>query len=508
MLKRENIFAATLIALSFTLFRLSNFASPLVKNPDEADLLVASIRASKNLIPYSGYTTTSYGYLWPLTLGMLGRIGLTLDFRTLHIACGIISILILIILYNLLATKTSKLLSFSISIISAVVWANQGFYPTIGIAALSTEIMPLLLITAATYIYVRKPESLGVVLVLLGIAPWYKYQFLPLVLVIAATFIVTSGRREKQSVIYLWKWFFTPTALSILVFVVLGNFIVFLDEGLGTVVGHIVSIGFLERLLSTQRFYLTNIFFLLPALVLLPVAYHDWTNSLKGKFLSIHLVALLTLQITPFFQDHYAYVLFAGSIASIAFLPSVTKKDNIGLTRFIAVLFGYLAIVYPVTATVLGQPIRSKSSSSSFDLAIYPEKTLNFSLTKKSKALSEVCPPRSKVFVWGWTSEIYIIYRYVPVSRYIIAYSLLNYSDPARKKTLHDDLLRERPDCILDTTPASFFGQFPPSSKLTQQIPELEVYLKKNYVLDTALLTQADDQTEVWLYRKKNWIEE
>ncbi len=64
--------------------------SPLAFNPDEAELLADGKRAMLSLVPYRDYTTPTFLFVWPLALGLLGKLGFALTLPTAHLLSGIV----------------------------------------------------------------------------------------------------------------------------------------------------------------------------------------------------------------------------------------------------------------------------------------------------------------------------------------------------------------------------------------------------------------------------------
>ena len=117
--------------------------------------------------------------------------------------------------------------------------------------------------------------------------------------------------------------------------------------------------------------------------------------------------------------------------------------------------------------------------------------------------LSDLCPPQSTVFIWGWSPEIYSYYDYVPVSRYIIAYSIIQKSHGTRPVRLYDELLASSPDCILDTSSSEFFGAFLPGQTLAQTVPRMSGFLTKNYQATVAEVLVDNRKTLLNVYLRK-----
>lgn len=82
---QENILALCILLFVFVLIRIPIIGNPLSLNPDEAELIATGRRAVLDLVPYRTFETSTSGVWWPLTLGLLGRLGYPLNLKGAHL---------------------------------------------------------------------------------------------------------------------------------------------------------------------------------------------------------------------------------------------------------------------------------------------------------------------------------------------------------------------------------------------------------------------------------------
>jgi len=100
--------------------------------------------------------------------------------------------------------------------------------------------------------------------------------------------------------------------------------------------------------------------------------------------------------------------------------------------------------------------------------------------------LSEVCIPKSKVVVWGWSSELYSYYDWEPASRYVNTVVLMypneiNTRPVKYRKNFTTEMFNGKPHCIVDATGPVFFPGYGPEKKMSSQMPDLWKKLLKTY---------------------------
>jgi hypothetical protein len=105
---------------------------------------------------------------------------------------------------------------------------------------------------------------------------------------------------------------------------------------------------------------------------------------------------------------------------------------------------------------------------------------------KDGVQLSEVCAPKSKVVVWGWSSELYSYYDWMPASRYVNTVVLMfpneiNTNPVKYRENFTREIYNDEPDCIIDATGPSFFPGYGPEKQMSAQMPELWKKLQKTY---------------------------
>ena len=92
------------------------------------------------------------------------------------------------------------------------------------------------------------------------------------------------------------------------------------------------------------------------------------------------------------------------------------------------------------------------------------------------------CPRGSKVFVYGWSGEMYSENLWEPASRYVISTWLLMGTSEKKRytQTLLDELQEDKPDCVVEALGPGFFGPFGVERSIQNELPTLYRQLLKN----------------------------
>jgi hypothetical protein len=115
--------------------------------------------------------------------------------------------------------------------------------------------------------------------------------------------------------------------------------------------------------------------------------------------------------------------------------------------------------------------------------------------------LGAACPADSRVLAWGWASELYAYYDWLPASRFANATWLINPGDRQAEygSTLLGELDRNPPDCIVEALGPSFFANIDPAKTLSAVVPGASSLLDSCY---TRSETKTFDDRPVTLYRR------
>ena len=120
------------------------------------------------------------------------------------------------------------------------------------------------------------------------------------------------------------------------------------------------------------------------------------------------------------------------------------------------------------------------------------------------------CPPGSRVFVWGWSPDLYAVFDWAPASRFISAMALLPWGhQDAYKATIYHEITTDLPSCIVDATGPDFFAfSDTPAGVylLPVVIPDLAPVLKACYTATSDVLPPDDKSRArtVTLWTRRN----
>jgi hypothetical protein len=159
--------------------------SPVMINPDEAELLAEGKRAMLSLVPYRDYTSTTHLFLWPLVLGLLGRLGFALSLPTAHFLSGIAYLYLVLVGWYALSRYVHWLYALACITPAALVLFAARRMTGPDYVALNTELLPIVLLTGALLlIHTGDPSRwrprLAFAAALIGASVMAKPQVLPL----------------------------------------------------------------------------------------------------------------------------------------------------------------------------------------------------------------------------------------------------------------------------------------------------------------------------------------
>lgn len=133
-----------------------------------------------------------------------------------------------------------------------------------------------------------------------------------------------------------------------------------------------------------------------------------------------------------------------------------------------------------------------------YELVNYPNYRAEISFRKTGEYVKSASESGDRIYVWGWGTPVYYFADRRCASRFLISdfvsgrvFGTANMSGSVRNEMtgkylpiLVDDLKKSRPLFFIDTSPSGYFGynRFPLSS-----YPELEIFIKGNYVKDSEI---------------------
>lgn len=518
-----------LLALLLVLVRGNLLWSNGMMNPDEAELMAEGRTAALDLFPYSGYTSSTHLFLWPFALGALELLGVPLTLVTAHVIGGLCYVLISTTGWFLMMRRIGGFRAALLVLPTATVLL-MGHAPdgALDFLSMASEELSLVILAIAALVMLgpTRPMSskqLVVGSLVGGLAVWAKPQSGPVaVALIAACVFMTCVERQRSqkdvrtgaALRYILRSgalamlaFVTPTLVFLGVMGLGGTLDDFARESLAAMWNYtahrdvsqgIVAPPLTDRLSGIVDFAKSYPFaaaWALGAVFSLGLLTRLESRLLRGLALAaivLPVVAALIclLPIHPLFA-HYANFLYLGCLLAscVAVRLAVPGQDNVTRGRWVeATLLG--GSVAAVVILVLGV-VPGRFSDFSFREAVPRDAT----------PLAADCPAGSRVLAWGWTSELYVYYDWVPASRYVngtwVIYPSLHQAEYA--STLRGELQRNPPDCIVEALGPAFFANIDPTNTLSTVVPGISPLLASCYKKSAA---NTFDGRAVTLYRR------
>lgn len=474
-------------------------------NPDEAELLAEGRRAALNLIPYQTYTTTTHTALWPTMFGILSHLGVPLTLPTAHVLSAIAYIWLVIAGWYIIARQLGWLVAGAFVLPTALgLFAAQGDGE---FASLGTELLPVVLVMAAVAIFLAPDcaasrRRVALAAFLLGLSVWAKPQVLPLDIAVLAVIVVLpcirTGQQTQQAATYTVAayarvalvCFILPTLIFVTVMASMGTLERFVHEpmsfdfsyvGARSVASNGASPALDTRIQDAGSFvlgYPLAFIWALAGLIgwgIVPLRNGLRTQLLAGlMWLAPFMAAFITFLPTSPLYPHYANFLFAATMISGMIGSCISRR--LGVTqadlrqRMMAVAPALCVVGFVVLTTWLP--------------AVAAHSTVQRPrIEAAASQFHAVCPRGARVLVWGWSSEFYADFDWVPASRYVDnQWQLLASRGQAYyRATLAKELLASPPRCILQPYGRAFFAgdSFPP---LTEVEPRLTDLVHKCYL--------------------------
>ncbi len=495
----------------FLYFRRNAIFSHIVLNPDEAELIATGQRVGISLIPYEKFTTPTFGPIWAYFLGILNKLGLPMTIPIAHLLSALLSSLVIIIVF----TKVSSRWGFQSALVLVsplgLLWAAGNIPRSASdVNALGTLQLPLLITTVAFAIYANKNLKKFDLInfgVLIGLAALAKYQIFPIIFFTGVLLILTIKNNDKTSGKILKIGLFLvgmaiPIVVLVIVTAIFGNIDKLWFEGVGFMKDYVLHRQKLtgsmplepsSRIASTVEFI-----FQYPAFLYLLIFATIFAKIKKGKpadnggsqngFIFIWIVLIASLFLTsPLFPNYALVILFAAIPALFICMKEVRLNEDGKLIKIsLHAVKSQVVLLLPMLLTcmylipMIG--INSKSDLKFNDL---------FSIAGGQKArvaedgvnyIGKYCPPGSKVFVYGWSGEMYSENLWEPASRYVISTWLLMGTSEKKRylQILLDELKKDKPDCVIEALGPGFFGPFGVERSIQNEFPALYRQLQIN----------------------------
>jgi hypothetical protein len=501
----------------FMWLRRGQIVSRYAVNPDEAELMASAKRGALSWIPYKDYSTPTFGPVWPTILGFLNRLGLPMTIPMAHLLSAITAAMtcsiIAIFLFKRLGLLTTLLIVAPITI----QW-GLGFYSA-DFVGMATEIFSVFFLIASVAVGWSRLRTTPAVLlssVLMSLAFWSKYQFglIVLTLLIAlwirhrinhplrAVFLVAAGFLCFPIVLFtasailgtpFWKLF---ESIEFTIDYALAGGLN--NSGTGTPLDRMASVGgvFFSMISITAVLGYVLIISLRsqavkPEIVRTRLVFQPYfrqiTRYLCGSF-PIFIAGIITLYVSYPLYPHYAYILLSASVICLMIVsadqvttcmnqntvnPHIWNKRilfrlSLGFALLFSLTNAQAIVVRPWSADkVTWEEARTSEG------AMWKRATNQYGVD-----LETVCPRKSQVLVWGWASELFSYYDWLPASRYPNTAHLMS-NNPFGLDTTKfrsrfiKDLKESEIDCVINAIGPGFFAAFPPESDIQVQMPEI-----------------------------------
>lgn len=494
-------------------------------NPDEAELLAQGRRAQVSLFPpYESFTTTTHTLLWPMFMGALGLIGIPLGFVTAHIIAAVAYVLLAFTMYLVTAHHLGWKIAFLLVLPSSIwILSLTGDF-----LSLSSELLPMLMIALAVLIFSLPRTSptlprLVAAAVILGCVFWAKPQLTPVAASITLTLILitvlsTRHGSPARSVGRLTiamvgvTGFLAPTIMVLVVLLASNNLVNFYEETVLYQLSYVTERDTLggqsPNMLIRPSLAAIFVTGFAPAVLWALAAFVVWVNrsgasdrSIINWQVAIWIIPMVAAFVTltmafPLF-DHYANILFVSFMTSGTLVIATTSWWTSALTRneasSVTVEVAFLVALVVISLSILPRIWDNGS--------IWRDGNIRFSSQDvSSEPLTAICPPNSRVVVWGWASELYAWFSWIPASRFVNSWQLAPLINIDRhKQALEAELAANPPDCIVEANGDGFFGSRLLPGSFTDTMQGSSAFLDSCYQYSRE---QLSDQRFVDVWRK------
>lgn len=505
----QNLIYAFVVSSTFLWFRLKSISTKGSFNPDEAELLANAKRASINFIPYEHFTTPTHGVPWPYVLALINKLGLPMTIPVAHLLSCLIGIIVSTLLLIGIQRYLGNLLGFITTFPFILIWAI-GFGDS-DFQSLSTELLSVLLITTGVFIASHTEYSDNKILVascLVGTAAWAKYSFAPISLMILCIFVYLLRKRNGQTI---KQMLMVGVCANVFFLFVFGLAIAFVrpkhliwetfeftfqymgQGGLGTAKPPNLGVRISELGGNTVKCFPLLIMFTV-VICFFEIGGEQKRNYIKILPLGVLIVGMISnFVLWPVFP-HYNLLIICSGVAASLLIPVIytvigagspqIKIKEMNFLRYFGVSTIFLVAMLYAPAMTSNQLESDPTTTRTPWTA--KSATWERAANKYGVQLSAVCTPKSKVIVWGWSSELYSYYDWIPASRYVNTVVLMypneiNTKPVKYRKNFRREIYSDEPDCIVDATGPSFFPGYGPEKQMSAQMPALWKKLRSRY---------------------------
>jgi hypothetical protein len=332
-----------IIAGTFIWQRWGVIHNPFMLNPDEADLLVAGKLAAQSLLPYDTFTTTTYGPVWPIFLGLLSTLKFPLHLLGAHLLSAIFTLLILGSWYWLLDRVSNRSTAIAATASVSLMLGNGGIpdTSTADFFHMSSELLPAALLSIASVLFLFSKKTsvtwryLALALFTLGFLS--KYQFGPtsVISIILIMLLPPEGVKIPLQAGKDVAAALAPLILLLATVLLSGRANYLVNEGIAVITNYVGTedVSFLGRLREVLFFILQHPLFLIPLLITFSVAQNQHEKNFKNLIpmfspLIYFFVALYSISKSPNLFPHYLYIILLSGIVPLAFMERDIRYEH------------------------------------------------------------------------------------------------------------------------------------------------------------------------------------
>jgi hypothetical protein len=209
------------------------------------------------------------------------------------------------------------------------------------------------------------------------------------------------------------------------------------------------------------------------------------------------------LPLHPLFP-HYANLLYLGSLLASCVAVRLAEPAALGNRQGwwveIARLGAALVVVGALVVVVVS-PRFADMRVNARRIVTGEALWYNQQPRRDATSLGAQCPAGSHVEVWGWASELYAYYDWVPASRYVNASWVVYPGGHQREylQIMRAELAQDPPECIVEALGPAFFAGLDPAGTIGSVVPGASQLLESCYLRSDETLF---DGRGVTLYRR------
>ena len=230
-------------------------------------------------------------------------------------------------------------------------------------------------------------------------------------------------------------------------------------------------------------------------------------NPAARKFLlvsALFVASTALAMLTPgIFFPHYLLLLLQPTSLVAACILGIwgASRQPVVWARYTGVLFGVCMLGIPLAGVIPAV----RDAGKLYQLRKSVGSTPAREIVREIKSIS---PDAKRMAVWGWMPSLYVQTGIPPATRHAICHFLIEPS-PARahlRASFLADIRREKPELIIDAVAAGCFCWSGwDSTKRLHSFPELDAYVKQNYLL-VSEKNVGDEDDPVRFYVSREYL--